>query len=257
MDMTKRHLLPPIGLAIISIGLGTATALLGQLAICTWTGITPLLIWVFIGAGIISAALGHIFTLPKWWIPVNFAFPIVAYLSLSTSIPSWVYLLCFLTLALVYWNSALERVPLYLSNLTTWRAIDNITQQHSGSFLDLGCGLGGILFYLAKRHPKKLFVGIESAPLIFLFAKARQILTHQANVDIRYGNFWKQNFSAYSTIYAFLSPAPMARVFEKISQEMPKGGTFISNSFAVPEIQPKDIITLKDRRQTELLIWII
>jgi hypothetical protein len=49
----------------------------------------------------------------------------------------------------------------------------------------------------------------------------------------------------------------MAQKKKKISQEMPKGGTFISNSFAVPEIQPKDIITLKDRRQTELLIWII
>ena len=256
MDMTKLQLLPPIGGAIISIGLGTASALLGQLAIRTWTGITPSLIWVFIGSGIISAVLGHVFKLPKWWIPVNFAFPIAAYLSLSASIPSWVYLMCFLTLALVYWNAAGERVPLYLSNPTTWRAIDNLTQKHSGAFLDLGCGLGGILFYLAKRHPQKLYVGIESAPLPFLFAKARQILTHQANVDIRYGDFWKQDFSAYSTIYAFLSPAPMARVFEKISQEMPKGGTFISNSFAVPEIQPKDIITLEDSRQTELLIWI-
>ena len=257
MDMTKRHLLPPIGWALISIGLGTATALFGQLAIRSWTEIIPPPIWVFICAGVIGAILGHVFKLPKWWIPVNFAFPIAAYLCLSISIPSWVYLLCFIVLSLVYWNAARERVPLYLSNPTTWRAINKLTLQQSGTFLDLGCGLGGIIFYLAKRHPDKLYVGIESAPFPFAIAKARQFLAHQTNVDIRYGDFWKEDFSAYSAIYAFLSPASMAKLFEKISLEMPTGGMFISNSFAVPAIQPKDTITLEDRRQTELLIWVV
>jgi cyclopropane fatty-acyl-phospholipid synthase-like methyltransferase len=168
-----------------------------------------------------------------------------------------VYTFCFAVLILIYWNAAGDRVPFYLSNSTTWRAIGELTDQQSGAFLDLGCGLGGILFYISKRYPEKRCVGIESAPLLFIIAKARQLISPQTNIEIRYGNFWHQNFSNYSSIYAFLSPAPMERLLAKISNEMPRGGIFISNSFTTPKIQPSQIVTLEDRRQTELFIWYI
>ena len=148
-------------------------------------------------------------------------------------------------------------MPLYLTNPTTWRAIGDLTAQQSGTFLDLGCGLGGILFYLAKRFPEKHCVGIESAPLPFIIAKVRLLISPQTNITIKYGDFWHQDLSNYSTIYAFLSPIPMERLLEKILNEMPIGGLFISNSFVTNKIQPNQIISLKDHRKTELYIWCI
>jgi SAM-dependent methyltransferase len=166
-----------------------------------------------------------------------------------------VYPVCLIVLILIYWNTAVERVPLYLSNSTTWQTIGDLTAQQNGAFLDLGCGLGGILFYLSKRYPEKHFVGIESAPLPFIIAKIRQLISPQTNIEILYGDFWHQDFSTYGFIYAFLSPAPMDRLLEKVSNEMHKGGLFISNSFFTPKIQPSQIFTLEDSRQTKLYFW--
>jgi len=196
-----------------------------------------------------------LFKLPNWWIPINFVFPIATYLCFSSSIPTWMYPVGFTVLILTSWNTTIEQVPLYLSNSTTFRAIGDLAAQQNGAFLDLGCGLGGILFYLSKRYPDKRFVGIESAPLPFIIAKARQLISTQTNIEIIYGDFWHHDFSTYGSIYAFLSPAPMERLLEKVSNEMPRGGLFISNSFASPKIQPSQIVSLVDSRQTVLYIW--
>ena len=253
--MKKRNLLPPIALAIISIGLGTLLSLLGQVTIRSVTNINLSLAWVIMGSGVIGAVLGYLFKLPNWWIPINFVFPIATYLCLFSSIPTWLYPSCFAILISIYWNTAGERVPLYLSNSTTWCGIGDLIVQQNGAFLDLGCGLGSILFYLSKRYPEKRFVGMESAPLLFIIAKTRQLISPQTNIEIRYGDFWHQDFSSYASIYAFLSPAPMEQLLEKISNEMPRGGLFISNSFTTPKTQPSRIVTLEDSRQTNLYIW--
>ena len=57
------------------------------------------------------------------------------------------------------------------------------------------------------------------------------------------------------SFYAFLSPAPMARLSEKLKAEMKPGSCFISNSFAVPGGEPDEIVIVDDSRQTQLLIW--
>jgi hypothetical protein len=43
-------------------------------------------------------------------------------------------------------------------------------------------------------------------------------------------------------VYAFLSPAPMPRLWEKICAEMKPGSLFISNSFPVPGQAPDRVI---------------
>ena len=56
-------------------------------------------------------------------------------------------------------------------------------------------------------------------------------------------------------MYAFLSPEPMPKLWEKIVNEMPSGSVFISNSFAVPNVTPDDIWQLPDARQTILYLY--
>ncbi len=255
MNLTKRYPFPAIVWALVAFCLGMASALLASFAVSHWAGITVPFIWSCVAAGCISAVFGWFLGLAVWWIPVQILFPVALYLSMAFTVPAWVYLLCFVLLVLVNWNAAGERVPLYLTNPTTWQAVDELTRQQAGAFLDIGCGMGGILFHLGKKHPERQFVGIESAPIPYAFAKARQWLSGTANVDIRYGDFWDTDFSAYATIYAFLSPEPMTRLYEKAKAEMTKGGLLISNSFSVPDQAPDDIHTLDDKRQTRLLVW--
>ncbi len=253
--MKKQFFFPPIAYAIVAIGLGISISFFLHFIIRSLVNVNLAIDWFVISSGVFGAIFGYLFKLPNWWIPINFIFPIATYLCLSSSIPTWVYPVCFTALILTSWNTVSEQVPLYLSNSTTLRAIGDLTARQKGAFLDLGCGLGGILFYLSKRFPDKRCVGIESAPLPFIIAKARQLISAQKNVEIRYGDFWHYDLSNYNSIYAFLSPAPMDRLLDKILNEMPRGGLFISNSFTSPKIQPNKIVSLVDSKQTELYIW--
>ena len=56
-------------------------------------------------------------------------------------------------------------------------------------------------------------------------------------------------------VYAFLSPAPMPALGEKARREMPPGSLFISNSFAVPDVEASDIVEIDDARQTRLYCY--
>lgn len=235
--------------------IGVVVAFIGAIALKKWGNIPLEWVWICLLGGAIAAGVGRFFGLPPWWVPLNGFFPICVYILLSTDIPGWVYLLCFFVLALFYWNSANERVPLYLSNPTTWQALAKLTESRKGPFLDLGCGLGGALFYLASHYPERSYIVIESAPMPYFYAKMRQIVTRRRNVKILYGNFWGLNLGEYQTIYAFLSPAPMKVLFQKIESELAVGGQFISNSFVVPDKPASDSITLGDKRQTTLHIW--
>ncbi|WP_282609048.1 class I SAM-dependent methyltransferase [Pelagibius sp. Alg239-R121] len=211
--------------------------------------------------GVIAAGLGQVMGLARWWLPINLVIPAAVALALSLNLPSWVYPVVFIALALVFWNSADDRVPLYLTNRTTWRTLQDLITRESTrkgndfKATDVGCGLGGALLYLARQCPEASFVGIESAPLPFAIARLRVALSGLSNLSIRYGDLWKQDLADYDLVYCFLSPEPMPRIYEKARAEMQTGSLLISNSFAVPEVLPEATLEVEDRRETRLLLY--
>lgn len=211
--------------------------------------------------GVIAGGLGQIMGLAKWWFLINLFVPAAVALALSLDLPNWIYPLLFIGLALVFWNSAGDRVPLYLTNRTTWRALQTLItaemrgQQRPLVVTDIGCGLGGALLYLARQCPDAKFVGIESAPLPYAVARLRVAFSGLSNLTIRYGDLWKQDLSAFDLVYCFLSPEPMPRLYDKAKSEMQPGKLLISNSFSIQGVTADDIVRVEDRRETELLIY--
>ncbi len=205
--------------------------------------------------GALAAIVGHLLQLPRWWLPINLLLPLAVAFTLTLHLPPWVYLIAFFLLWLLQWNSNSEQVPLYLSNHKTWQALEFLLPNHDIRFIDLGSGLGGTLFHLAAHHPHGDFVGIESAPLPYAIARLRLAFSGLKNVELRYGNFWKVDLAPYNVIYAFLSPVPMKKLFDKANREMKKGSLFISNSFTVPGHPAERIHQVDDRRKTELHCW--
>lgn len=211
---------------------------------------------VFVAAGT-AAILGRaVFRLPNWWLLINGAFiPAVAAM-MTLDLPPWLYLGAFILTAAVFWNVRSDRVPLYLTNSATWRALSEVlTQRNDNTFVDLGSGLSGTLRYLALHHPNMTFAGVESAPLPAFVATLRQSLTPLRNLRQERGDMWSFDLSGFDVVYCFLSPAPMARLYDKARAEMKPGSILISNSFAVPDCEPDEEIFVDDRRGTRLLIW--
>jgi hypothetical protein len=249
----NRH---PLLLIALSQGGAVILVLTAYFALSQMQGASPDIqpIAIASGIGVIAGFVGLGLKLAKPWFALQLLLPLAVGGTLWLNIPSWAYLAAFFVLILVYWNSAGERVPLYLTNDRTREAITNLIPPDATTFADLGCGLGGVVLHVARRRPTMAVVGVESAPIPFVISWLRLKFARLANAEIRFQNFWSCNLAAFDMIYCFLSPVPMAELFRKAQDEMRPNSQFVSNSFPVPGIEPDHVSEVADRRCTQLYV---
>ncbi len=197
--------------------------------------------------------------LPRWWLWIQFVFPIGLYVGMVLEFnPVWALLLC-VGLWLVFRHALKERVPLYFTNSTTRQALKMLARQQSQKsqgvqFMDLGCGLGANVVFMAQQREVDGSTGVETAPIPYIWAK---VYSWIGGGEIWAQDIWKTDLSRYTLVYAFLSPEPMSKLWEKVQKEMPKGAVFVSNSFAVPEREADTLWQLSDARQTILYVYYV
>lgn len=228
----------------------------------------------------------------RWWWLIQFLLPWLLLGAVILQVNPWVGLGLFVLVVLVFANAFSTRVPLYLSNNVTRKALRQLVAEsfdcyRTVRFLDIGSGLGGNVFYMHRLPQVALSHGVETAPIPFLISWIRrtyvQKFTGRLAVDKNAGlsegslkqddpaqareaipanspeilarDLWKYPLIEYDLVYAFLSSEPMERLWKKVCNEMPVGSVFVSNSFPVPNVEPSDIWQLNDRRQTVLYIY--
>lgn len=201
---------------------------------------------------LIATALAALLRSARWWLPIHLAF-VPAALSLhAAALPPGIYLAAFLAIALVYWSSFRTQVPLYLSNAATANAVAGLLPKDA-RVLDVGAGTGSLLRELARLRPDAALTGIEIAPAPWLLGRLRA-RAHEG-LQWRRGDLFALSWADYDVVYAFLSPVPMARVWDKACAEMPADGLLLSNSFAVPGREPDFVLGVADRRATQLYAY--
>lgn len=248
--------LPSIVLALL-----IQLAVLLFLALAVWLAhyfiAPPYPLWVLVLlqgglAAVLSCKLG----LPCWWRWIQLLIPIGLYVGLSAQISSWWGLAGFVLLFMVFFNASSERVPLYLSNATTHGALQKLAKEKGTKrFMDLGSGLGGAVVAVAQVESVEKSEGVENAPLPYAVSGLRQKMARNPKLNFYMNNIWQTDLSHYDLVYAFLSPEPMERLWEKVCREMPKEGWFVSNSFAVPNVEPTEVWELEDGRRTQLFLY--
>jgi hypothetical protein len=203
--------------------------------------------------GLCAALVSQLLRGPLWWLPIHLGFMPLAVLTLRLGLPSWIWLAAFILLLLIFWRTDRSRVPLYLTNALASDTLAGLLPAGPAAVIDLGCGDGGLLRRLALARPDCRFVGFEHAPLTWAWAwlACRRL----PNVDIRFGDFWTHSLEGYALVYAFLSPAPMQQLWAKARAEMPADALLVSNSFAVPDIEPERTIEVADRRGTSFYLY--
>lgn len=209
--------------------------------------------------GLLAALFSYIYGLAKWWLLIQLLFAPTLVLTLAFELPPNIFLAAFLILLLVYWSIFHTQVPLYLSSNKVWQAMERLLPAENAdsgfAFLDLGSGLGGILAHLAKVRPDGSYVGVEAAPLPFLWSWLRIRLSCNRNCRVHWGSFWSCDLSQYDVVFAYLSPVPMAKLWLKARAEMRPGTLFISSTFAVPDQTPHETVPVDDLHHSSLLIW--
>lgn len=250
--------LPPLRAAVIAQILGGLIAL-GLVALIfpnvlrSGDASPAFLLGAAVTQGLCAAFVSHKLEAPRWWLLIHLGFMPLAVLASRLAIaPLW-YLAGFVLLLLVFWRTDKSRVPLYLTNAATAEAVAALLPATPCHVIDLGCGNGGLLRRLAIVRPDCEFLGVEHAPLTWLWARLATMSL--PNCRVRLGDFWGQNLGLFDVVYAFLSPAPMARLWAKAGAEMRPGSLLVSNSFNIPGIEPASTVEVADSRTTRLYLY--
>jgi hypothetical protein len=239
-------LLQILSLVCIPFALRAAGAGLPPLAMAALCGLA---------AALLSLAIG----LDRWWLAIQLVFAPLLVLALQLELNPWYYFGGFVLLSLVYWSTFRTRVPLYLSGRKVWPEVAALLPVADAGrqrrFIDLGCGLGGLLLHLARARPDMQFDGIELAPLPAAVCRLRAALTGGGNCHVAWGSFWNRNLADYDVVFAFLSPVPMPELWRKARAEMRPGSLLISSTFTVPGQPPERTVLVDDARGTQLHLW--
>lgn len=149
-------------------------------------------------------------------------------LGLAPSWPAWIWLALALPLLLAYPLRAWRDAPFFPTPPEALDGLDTLLGTPR-RVLDAGCGVGHGLAALRRVWPRAELHGVEwSAALAWLAARRCR------DAQVRRGDMWGVDWSAFDVVYLFQRPESMARAWDKASRELPAGGWLVSLEFEVP-----------------------
>lgn len=204
--------------------------------------------------GAIAAMLSCWRRQARWWWLIQFLFPVLLVLALALQLPPVLFLAAFLVFLFLYWSTFRTQVPYYPSRLPVWETVARMLSERDGvRFIDIGCGFGGLVLYLARRQPSGRFFGIEIAPLPWAVARLRGRMAGDAAQFVR-GDYRSLNLADYDVVFAYLSPVAMPGLWEKAQAEMRPGSLLLSYEFPIAGM-PADEIVSPEGDGPDLHIW--
>ncbi|MDR1008969.1 MAG: hypothetical protein LBL52_01810 [Rickettsiales bacterium] len=127
-------------------------------------------------------------------------------------------------------------VPLPSTRIACNRLEPLLIKRFSGrkfTFLDLGCGSGRIVLFVAQRFPLARSIGIEHNPYIRLLFNIKRRILGLKNASAISADIFKADIGAVrpDAVYLYLSRAANAKITGKLKRELPSKTLIISNKF--------------------------
>ncbi len=178
----------------------------------------------------------------SWWQWIHFGFPIALWSMSMWQVPGEIYLTGFLVSLGLFWTTFRTQVPFYPSRPAIWHKVAELMPQNRPvRMIDIGSGLGDLAMHIANARPDSRIEGIEIAPLPWLVSNIRALIRNSRAVFLR-GNYYDLDFGQYDIVFAYLSPAAMPALWQKVCQEMRPGSLLVSYEFDIPGTTPHYIV---------------
>ncbi len=218
---------------------------------------TPYKLSIFtlvVAQAILACGISYRLGMAVWWRWIHCIFPLAIWSLSRWQVPTDLYFYGFLLSLSLFWTTFRTQVPFYPSRPRVWTNVAKIIPQSQPiRMIDIGSGLGDLVMHIAKERADSEIIGIEIAPLPWLISKVRGWLA-KSNAYFKLGNYHALNFFYYDVIFAYLSPAAMAALWEKAQREMSPGSMLISYEFDIPGVKPSFIVPGEGSSPT-LYVW--
>ncbi|MBU2229083.1 hypothetical protein KJ810_01595 [Patescibacteria group bacterium] len=121
--------------------------------------------------------------------------------------------------------------------------------------IDLGSGIGKIVFAVAKHHTGEV-IGIEKSRLLFSISRLWALLKKgKGKIKFVRGDFTKYPLGNINIVMCFLTPEGILSIEEKLTKELLKGAMILSYMFPIENIRgfKETKIPLKEKKKTNYL----
>jgi SAM-dependent methyltransferase len=112
---------------------------------------------------------------------------------------------------------------------------------------DLGCGDGRVIHKISKKGVRKA-IGYELSIPTFIVAMVRKWIVG-GEEEIRFGNFWNQNYENATVLICFLLPDSMKHFEKKIWPKLGRGVKVLSN-----DAQMRNVKAVKELHKVYLYV---
>ena len=164
--------------------------------------------------------------------------------------------LTFLVYLSIIWGSFRAGItPVPSSRKARQAIMDAAELTPNGNILELGSGWGHLALQLADKYPHRQIIGYEISLFPWLVSIILKQLKSATNLTLRRRNFLSSQLPQASLIVCYLYPKGMKQLAEKLNREDPALKMLISNTFALPGIEPKKIIRLDDIYRSPIYIY--
>ncbi|MCH8621681.1 class I SAM-dependent methyltransferase [Undibacterium sp. TS12] len=201
-----------------------------------------------------SVLISVLLRLSWWWWLIQFIFPFAVVASLVFQLPPGLSLAIFVLMVLLFWSTYRTQVPYFPSKSSLLPCIlEQLPQRESLRFIDIGSGFGGVSISLSKSRSSQCFYGVELAPFPWLVSWLRARFSG-GMVQFYLRDYMDLDFSGFDVVFAYLSPAAMPDLWEKLHSEMRPGSLFMSYEFTVPGVEA-DLIINSNANDPALYVW--
>jgi ribosomal protein L11 methylase PrmA len=122
--------------------------------------------------------------------------------------------------------------------------------------IDLGSGWGNLSFAFARKFSLAKVIGYENSLVPYLFSVCLNCIFKYNNLQFHFYNFFKISFNDADLIVCYLFPGAMKLLEQKFQQELKPGAVVVTNTFALPNKKPFNVIQVNDFYRTKIYLYV-
>lgn len=141
----------------------------------------------------------------------------------------YLFEILFFVILISFTIAALSIAPFVPTRKSDLHRIHSLAKLQPGQiFFEMGFGDSRVSRYIAIHNPKAKVIGIDMCFPLYVIAKIWQVLSPIKNLQIKFGDGFRQDLSKVDVVYVFWVPDSMAGLQKKFEQNLKKGAKIIS-----------------------------